>query len=362
MSLPPEYPPPAAPSAFPPPEPVAEPVAPVTPKRRRWLAPVIAGGTVFLLLIVGAVVAVVQRENIRDLFTVWNYEPSKTIVGYIDRSDMSDRGEFLFKASEPVIAGPTEFNDTCGALEEGTGVLGCYLPTTRGILLFDVTDERLDGVEEVVASHEMLHAAWHRMSRGDRTALEPLLEAEAEKREDDEAFTARMELYERVEPGARLNELHSIVGTELEDISPALEKHYAEYFTDRSIVVDLHVTSEAVLKDIEERTTALVEQLDTLYDEIEADYESYNTGYDKLNKAVAGFNAKNNAYGFTNQREFDAERNALILREIKLEKLFTSIQKRSKVYDGLIADLKELNSQSEALNKELNIVPRESDF
>ena len=344
------------------PEPAFAPPSPPTATKRSWVAPTIAVSTVFLLIIIGTIVAFAQRENIRDLFTVWNYEPTSVVEGYITRTDMSDRGEFLFKASQPVVTGADDFNDTCGALEEGTGVLGCYLPATRTILLFDVTDDRLDGVEEVVAAHEMLHAAWDRMSTSERSELEPLLEAEATARENDKDFSERMELYARVEPGERLNELHSIIGTELADIDPELEAHYAEFFTDRAVVVSLHTGSEAVLTDIEDRATALVNKLDKLYADIEGDYKRYNDGFDKLNDDVDAFNAKNNAFGFNNQTEFDAERNALIARESKLVKLFASIQKRSDRYDELLLDLEALNSQTAELNKGLNIVPRESEF
>ena len=37
-----------------------------------------------------------------------------------------------------------------------TAVLGCY--ANREISIFNVTDQRLDGIREVTAAHEMLHA------------------------------------------------------------------------------------------------------------------------------------------------------------------------------------------------------------
>lgn len=333
------------------------------PKKKSRLAPVLISlGVVFAVLIAGGVTAWLQRDNIRDLVTVWNYEPTSIISGYIERSELSDRGEFLFKASEPVVAGPTEFNDTCGSLEEGTGVLGCYLPWSKQIFLFDVTDDRLDGVEEVVASHEMLHAAWDRVSASEKSRLEPLLEAEVADLAADDELAERLALYARAEPGERANELHSIIGTEIADISKELEAHYAEYFDDRATVVGLHEKSNAVLVDIEKRTTALVDELDTLYKETSADYEKYKDGYDKLDKDVAAFNAKNNAYGFTSQAQFDAERNALFARQKKLDKLYKSIKKREVVYEEKSEELEELNAQAASLNKQLNIVERESEF
>jgi len=340
----------------------APPPPPAAPKKTRILPIVLGLGISFSIIIAGATTAYLQRDNIRDLLTVWSYEPTAVVEGYIERSQMTDRGEFLFKASQPVVAGSAEFNETCGTLEEGTGVLGCYIPSSRLIFLFDVTDDRLDGVEEVVASHEMLHAAWDRMGSDEQKRIGVLLEKVAAGYADDEDFSERMAVYARAEPGERLNELHSILGTEYADLGAELEKHYAEFFTDRAALVELHVASNAVLKDIDERTTALVAELDALYEEVESDNDRYVAGYDKLDKDVAAFNAKNNAYGFSNQAEFDAERNALIARQNKLDKLYASIIKRDKIYKTKSAELEELNAQAASLNKELNIVERESEF
>lgn len=340
------------------PPPVA-PAPPAPPKPTPWRG-IIASLVVFAVLATAGVVAWVQRENIRDLITVWNYEPTAEILSYIDRTEMSDRGEFLFKASQPVVQAGEDFNETCAAEEEGTGVLGCYLPATRTILLFDVTDERLDGIEEVVAAHEMLHAAWDRMSAEERDALAPLLEAEATAREDDAAFVERMAVYERVEPGERLNELHSIVGTELDGISPALEAHYTEFFTDRAPVVALHITSNGVFVELEKKTEALVAEMDALQEGIDADYKKYNAGFDQLNKDVDAFNVKaNRPGGFATQYQFDQERAALMARQDSLEALYASIDKRAGQYEAKLEELKKLNAQAAELNVGINVTPRD---
>ncbi len=53
----------------------------------------------------------------------------------------------------------------------------------------------IDGIEEVVAVHERLHAVWDRMSPDERDALGPLLEADAAALADDPEFVATMEFY-----------------------------------------------------------------------------------------------------------------------------------------------------------------------
>ncbi len=46
-------------------------------------------------------------------------------------------------------------------------ILGCYNPSSRDIYIYNVTNSELDGVKEVTAAHEMLHAAWERLSESE---------------------------------------------------------------------------------------------------------------------------------------------------------------------------------------------------
>ena len=302
-----------------------------------------------------------NRQYLVDQWTVWNYTPTAEIESYIDRSTMTDHGEFLFKASQPDVAATEEFNGTCSSLEEGAGVLGCYTNDTKTITLFDITDERLDGMEEVVASHEMLHAAWDRMSDGEHARLEKLLDAEAQKLAGKEDFAARMELYARTEPGERFNELHSIIGTEIADISPELETYYSQYFSDRAALVALHVQSNAVFEQIETQSAALVAELDALNASIAADGEIYNSGYDQLNTDINDFNRRADNGEFETQEQFDDERAALIARQAELDALLVSIKAREATWDQKHAELEAFNAQAAALNTAINIAPRTTD-
>lgn len=336
-----------------------EPPAPRPPSRPRRPIGLIVGLLVVSLLVAAAIVAFQQRYNIRDLFVVWNYEAPAAIEGYIERSTMTERGAFVLKASVPEIGDAALVNDRCSSHEPGVGVLGCYVPTDRSILLYDVTDDRLDGIEEVVAAHELLHAAWDRMAPSERTEVGELLTQAAESQDD--AFAARMAVYSTLSESGRLNELHSIIGTEVVEIPAALEEYYSEWFTDRAALVDLHLTSNAVFEDIQERTDALVAELDELRDGIDTDSERYNSGYDALNSDIEKFNRRADAGDFTSTDQFDRERFALLSRQRELDLLYDDIQKRIDEFDAKQLELKELNAQVAELNEGLNILPREDD-
>jgi soluble cytochrome b562 len=327
------------------------------PARRRPAAGLVS--TILVLVLAAAsVLAVANKQYIIDQFTVWNFASSPALDSYIDRSTMTDHGAFLFKASQPSIEGAEQFNQVCSTHEEGTGVLGCYTPSTKLITLFDVTDDQLDGLEDVVAAHEMLHAAWDRLSKEAKAALTPQLEAEATKLSGDKEFADTMAFYARAEPGQRLNELHSIIGTEVAGLSPELESYYAQYFTDRAALVGLHEKSNAVFVKLQQQTADLVSEIDALREQIDADYADYNSGYDQLNNDIDAFNAKANDGSFDTQEQFDQERSALIYRQQRLDDLYSSIERRNKNYNDKVDELEKLNAQAAALNTAINVVPR----
>lgn len=305
--------------------------------------------------------AAMHGQRITDQIAVWNFEPSAEIAGYVERSTMTDQGEFLFYASSPRVDTQQSFDSVCSSDEEGVGTLGCYLPASGAIHLYDITDERLDGMEEVIASHEMLHAAWARMGDAERAVISPLLEQQATAMEGDPAFVERMDFYARSEPGERLNELHSILGTEVADLDPRLEQHYADLFADRQQLVGLFTVSNQVFVDLENQATALVAELEALSAGIEADYASYTAGFDQLDADVESFNARADAGDFSSQRQFTRERDALLQRQADLDALYESISQRDAAYEAKLVQLDGLNADVDDLNSSINIAPRSGD-
>ena len=334
------------------------PPPPVAPAPRRRSVPFLVGLGVLGAVALVSVLIMLNRQYLVDQWSVWTYDSTPTIESYMDRSTMTDHGEFLFKASQPDVAAADRFNSVCSNLEEGSGVLGCYLNDSKTITLFDITDERLDGMEEVVASHEMLHAAWDRMSEDEHSRIGAMLQAEEVKLAGDDDFVARMELYDRTEPGEHFNELHSIIGTEVADLAPELEQYYAQYFSDRAALVALHKQSNVVFEQIEAQSAQLVAELDALNASISADGAIYNSGYDKLNDDINEFNRRADAGEFESQEQFDNERAALLARQADLDGLLVSIKAREAEWDAKHAELEALNAQAAALNTAINIAPR----
>jgi hypothetical protein len=339
----------------------SEPALPVRRVRRKrarramvasGLSTVVAAAVVF-----GGIYLVQHPQPIIDQVTVWQYEPTPAVAGHVERLGLTEHGRFLYYASQPSIETSTAFAANCPAHEgeEGFGILGCYRPANKTIYLYDVTDERLDGTEEITAAHEMLHAAWDRLGDDERARLTSLLETEYDNHSTDTAFAERMAIYARIEPGEHANELHSILGTEVAALGPELEEYYAKYFTDRASVTSLHAAANAVFVDLKKRSDDLVAAMNALRTEIESDYARYTAGTDALNRDVSDFNTRVHANSPEEFRKLEAERDELISRKAELDALYASIQQRSDQFDSMMVDLEGLNAMSADLQRGLNI-------
>src|SRR5687767_3715341 len=135
-----------------------------------------SGGVIPLLVgvvsIILAFVVFFNRQYIIDQIVVWQYRPSPAIASIVDRAHLNDKGEFYFYASTPMIEDAASFNKNCTKQEEETAILGCYV--NRRIYVYDVTNKKLDGIEEVTAAHEMLHAVYDRLSGDEKQKVDSM--------------------------------------------------------------------------------------------------------------------------------------------------------------------------------------------
>jgi hypothetical protein len=335
-----------------------ETASPVRSRRRgtvfRILPTVLALG-----LVAAGVFGYLGFQRLVDQYTVWTFTPAPGVASIIESSRLTSEGRFLFLASRPVIETSATFASSCASNREGSGILGCYLPRDRSIHLFDVTDPRLGGLSDVVAAHEMLHAAWDRMSAAERQQLTPLLEAEAAKLAGDAEFQTRMAYYAKNEPGERDNELHSIIGTEVASIGPALEAHYARWLGNREAIVALQARTIAVFTDLQKRSSDLSAAMAVLQTTIDDEYTAYTGGYARLNADIRLFNARTD---FTSTHQIDQAKRELDARRAALDARYSDILARTTQYNADVAALNALGSQTAVLNRALNHAPSGGDI
>lgn len=307
--------------------------------------------SVSVVLILITTWLVLNRQYVIDQINVWNYKPSDAIKQIEARSGLADKGLFYLYASNPQVDGAADFNVNCGKREARSAILGCY--SNRNIYVYDVQNDQLDGIEEVTTAHETLHAAWERMSDADKKTVSALLEAQYASM-NDAKLKERMDYYDRTEPGERDNELHSIIGTEVASISPALEEYYSHYFDDRSKVTALYASYDAVFTKLADESDALYAQLGVLSTEIDTLKAAYQLEASTLSNDIATFNQKANGGGFTSDTEFNKQRAVLINRSKALETQRTLINAKVKLYNEDNTKYQALVIQSEALNKSID--------
>lgn len=196
-----------------------------------------------------------------DWVFIHTYKPTAQQQDFVARAEMNSHGRVLFLQGKPSVESEERFHSLCGVTDEDMIELGCY--SAGRIYLLDLSGAELADESYVTAAHEMLHAAYQRLTPGDRKAVNRELEAAVMKVMTPE-LSERLAGYERIEPGQRDNELHSILGTEFPNLPAGLERYYQKYFTNRSAVVTIHQENQAVLDSLKSRIEAEKAQLTAL--------------------------------------------------------------------------------------------------
>lgn len=318
-----------------------------SPKRGSayWIVTIVVAIAVYLGLY--------YRQNIADYVVVQQFAPSQQLEAVLDKTYLSETGKFYVYASQTKIVDKAEFNHYCGSLQnEKSIVLGCYSPVTKQIAVYDVTDERLSGVREATTAHEMLHAVWDRLSVGEQRHLNGLLNAEATK-VNDQRLRGLFEQYRQSDPSSMPTELHSIIGTEVAEVSPELEAHYDKYFSDRKALVAETKRYESVFVDIETRQTTLVSELDSLAASLNIRSRDYEKQLGSLNREVDSFNSWAES-GYASASEFDRRRSSLMVKIDNLEADRIGINNDVERYNQLSQELESLNMLAQDLSRSLD--------
>lgn len=308
------------------------------------------------LLLVAAVLAYANRQLISDAFAANRYTPSAEMSLVVERIVPTTAGERIFFASQPTLSTGEVFSEQCAQVDhsEGGHVLGCF--ASGQIHLFDVTDERLSGIVEVTATHELMHAVFSRMSDTEqREIAERLRGVYEELAATDPALTERMSVYEHLSETGFANELHSVFATEVAVLPEWLEQHYARWLADRAVVVRQFDAYHQVFADLQQRGETLRAELDAMRSDIEARLASYEADVEQYNSDHRLFAVRNEAYEFSdNPAEFYRLRADFDLRREALEARRAQINADIATYETKLQELNEIAALNSELLQNLN--------
>lgn len=257
-----------------------------------------------------------HRQDAYDWWKLHSYQVPANVSQLAAQNTMTDYAEKVFYVNQPAIIPKGNFTEYCpdnGG--EQSIVLGCYHSKQNGIYVLQVTDKRLDGVEQVTAAHEMLHAAYDRLSPNEKDRVNAMLESYYRSGLTDARIKETIESYKKTEPTELVNEMHSIFGTEIGSLPVGLEEYYKQYFDNRQVVVGFanayqgeFTSRKAIVAADDAKLASMKLQIDQMNNDLKirhAEITSSQSNLDSLlnsknfngyNSAVPGHNSLVNAY------------------------------------------------------------------
>jgi len=306
--------------------------------------------TLLVILIAGNATVWIERQNVADWWRLRGYTPSANIVSLADDDTMTDYGKHLFYVNHPVLEDKQAFNAHCSDKSEETAVLGCYHGNRQGIYLFAVTDDRLQGVRQVTAAHEMLHQAYDRLSSKERKRVGDLLQNYYDNKLTDEGIKTKLDSYRR--QGADVtNEMHSIFGSEVRDLTPELETYYKQYFTDRSKIVTYSESYQAEFTRRKEQVKSYDDQLTSIKGKIDNNKSSLNSQLTELKDKEKQIDVD---VSTQNQAQYQADVTAYNNMVETYNNLLATTRKLIGQYNDIVAQRNDIAVQEQQLQEALD--------
>lgn len=295
---------------------------------------------VVVVLVVSVFVAWSNKYELHDWWVLRNFEPTADVSAISKTLELTDEGQRIFYVHDPRILDAEGFNTNC-PIRENSIVLGCY--DGAGIFIYDVPEIRLNGIEEVTSAHEMLHAAYERLSESEKTEVNYWLNV-AYETSASQRVREVLSTYDQNNKTLLLNELHSIVATEMEEIPEYLEGYYSRYFKDRSKIVEISKQYEAVFTELQDQVKVLDAQLEQLSAKVNLQEAEVESLYDQV------VSSENNLKSLLAREEFEKYNASLPAHN----SLINTYNSKIAILEGYIETYNNLVSRRNDLSVEQN--------
>ncbi len=318
-------------------------------KQKRISAFQIIGWLIMVIIGVAALLLFLNREWIHDYLRGREYQPTSEMQRIREDLALTERGEFFFNAAQPELNDRDEFNAHCrdGANTE-IAVLGCY--TNSNIYIYNIEEDELEGIRELTAAHELLHAVYARMDEKEKEGFRSILDQVYDENED--ILKRDLDTYDAAE---RFEEMYVRVGTEVADLPAELERHYSEIFKDQDKIVGFYNQYIEVFRKIESDMEALKQEMAELEAGIEIKTAEYHQGLNEVNAKIDEFNNCADTEGcFESEAVFEARRAYLIQEQQALEDLYNEINSLVDQYNLKVNEYNENVLHNDKLNQIVN--------
>ena len=188
--------------------------------------------------------------------------PDATYVDLATRLDLTPEGEQLLFSLPIDFGGRTDALEQCEE-REPLPVMGCA--SEDGAFVIEVDEQRFPGMRDLAVAHLLLHEAWDQLPAFGRKGLEqPLLEATTDP---------GVQLYLAAAGQGGLDvatERFAVVGSQVDDVDPALAELYGHWFGDRDLILFTAATATGGLQGAQAELAALAAQLDARLPDLRA--------------------------------------------------------------------------------------------
>jgi len=317
-------PPPPINQVIPPPPPLHKP----RPPKKSLVSKIISFIPVAICTAALILVAL-YRVEISDYILGIGFTPDPDVQQVWDSINPTPRADLILRASRPVLLEREAFALACVNENVNTHILGCY--DSDGIInIYDIRLPELDGIRESTLAHELLHAVYARLSLRERNRLEPLMRSAYE--EHKESLEANMELYTA---DVFLDELHSRLGTQISDLSPALTEHYARFFNDRPQIITFFNNYDDYLQKLIAERDQLRANLDQQLAVIDIASLAYHTATDQLKQRIDQYMINFNDPTYPLYL-LNAEYNIIVALQQDVNRLYTELRTAIEKYNKLV--------------------------
>ena len=312
---------------------------------------------IFIWSILGALVLVAGffviffGQRIIDFYSGRDYEPTPEMAKIIERLELTDEADLILRAVHPVAQESEEFNKNCSNREEEMSTLGCFSPSDNRIYLFKIESEELDGINESVLAHELLHAIYQRMNNIERTGVNR--ELDTYYKEHQELFGDYLTKYSDEQ---YYTELHSVIGQRIksDDLPHKLRDHYIKYFKNQDNIANFYAKYRAIFDDLKQNIESLSAKIEGQRTIINEKRESYQNHLNQYEEAADAMRRRTEKGQYNSIREQQAA--YAYVRELyeALENERLDLNKDIKELNDNVRILNEYIERSNSLNRIIN--------
>jgi hypothetical protein len=307
---------------------------------------------VLFVFLISVIFILLEKQNITDWYKLYNYKAPSAIASLSSQDTFTPYATKLYYINHPVLISGNQFRTQCPNSDaSSSSILGCYHPTMNGIYLYIVSDPTLNGVEQVTAAHEMLHAAWSRLDSNKKTILTKELNDFYTNDLQDSKIKNEIAIYQKTEPFAVADEMHSTFGTECPNLPTDLENYYKALFINRETVVGFSIGYKQIFTNYQNQIKEDNLQLQSIKSNINNDLNSISSKFTDIN------NLKSRMDVLLRERNFSQYNQDVSIYNQQIDEYNNLIQTTKDLiaqYNDLVSQVNSTSTVFNNLSSELN--------